>query len=179
MALITVPPIYRLLVVALIYRAAGIPASGTQRVKYSIAIKTCVQFKIQAWSKPVSGCNIYRHTQPSVTNLLYYKFDPTHAQCWDIMICYVYSYLAQRSYYHCIELIPHINVVWIPMQWMSDCQYYETECLNANTVNVWIPIHWMSEYQYSDCLNTNRVNLRIPIQWYTINNLATNRSTTG
>ena len=32
-ALITVPPAYWLLVVALIYRAAGIPASGVQRVK--------------------------------------------------------------------------------------------------------------------------------------------------
>ena len=33
MALITVPPVYRLLAVALIYRAAGIPAFGVQRVK--------------------------------------------------------------------------------------------------------------------------------------------------
>ena len=33
MALITVPPVYRLLAIALIYRAAGIPASGVQRVK--------------------------------------------------------------------------------------------------------------------------------------------------
>ena len=33
MALITMPPVYRLLAVVLIYRAAGIPASGVQRVK--------------------------------------------------------------------------------------------------------------------------------------------------
>ena len=32
-ALITVASVYRLLAVALIYRAAGIPASGIQRVK--------------------------------------------------------------------------------------------------------------------------------------------------
>ena len=35
-ALITVPPVYRLLAVALIYRATGIPASGVQRVKTHI-----------------------------------------------------------------------------------------------------------------------------------------------
>ena len=32
-ALITVPPVYRLLAVAVIYHVAGIPASGVQRVK--------------------------------------------------------------------------------------------------------------------------------------------------
>ena len=34
--LITVPPVYRLLAVALIYRAAGIPAFGVQRVNTNL-----------------------------------------------------------------------------------------------------------------------------------------------
>ena len=43
MALITVPPVYRLLAVALIYRAAGIPASGVQRVNMlGLIVKYCM-----------------------------------------------------------------------------------------------------------------------------------------
>ena len=47
MALITVPPVYRLLAVALIYRAAGIPASGVQRVNhvvYHLAYRLNINF---------------------------------------------------------------------------------------------------------------------------------------